>query len=100
VQEEIFGPVLSVQIVDSPEEALHAANGTQYGLVAGIYTRDVSRALHLAREIDAGQITINDYWAGGVEVPFGGNRRSGFGREKGLEGLSAYCRTKSITARI
>ena len=51
-------------------------------------------------DIDAGQVTINEYWAGGVEVPFGGNRKSGYGREKGLEGLDAYLRTKSITARI
>jgi aldehyde dehydrogenase (NAD+)/betaine-aldehyde dehydrogenase len=100
VQEEIFGPVLAVQVVDGDEEALSAANSTEYGLVSGIYSRDISRALRLARDIDAGQITINDYWAGGVELPFGGNRKSGFGREKGLEGLDAYTRTKSITVRI
>jgi aldehyde dehydrogenase (NAD+)/betaine-aldehyde dehydrogenase len=100
VQEEIFGPVLAVQVVDGDEEALAAANGTEYGLVAGIYTRDIGRALRLARDIDAGQITINDYWAGGVELPFGGNRKSGFGREKGLEGIDAYTSTKSITVKI
>lgn len=100
VQEEIFGPVLSVQIVDGDEEALAAANGTEYGLVSGIYSRDIGRALRLARDVDAGQITINDYWAGGVEIPFGGNRKSGFGREKGLEGLDAYTKTKSITVKI
>jgi aldehyde dehydrogenase (NAD+)/betaine-aldehyde dehydrogenase len=100
IQEEIFGPVLSIQCVDSPEEALQVANGTPYGLMAGIYTRDIGRALRLARDIDAGQITINDYWAGGVGVPFGGNRASGLGREKGLEGLNAYLRTKSITVSL
>ncbi|MEP9373614.1 aldehyde dehydrogenase family protein [Mesorhizobium sp. KR1-2] len=99
VQEEIFGPVLAVQVVDGADEAIAAANGTEYGLVAGIYTRDISEALRLARAIDAGQVTINDYWAGGVEVPFGGNRKSGFGREKGLEGIEAYVRTKAITIR-
>jgi aldehyde dehydrogenase (NAD+)/betaine-aldehyde dehydrogenase len=100
VQQEIFGPVLAVQVVDSDEEALAAANGTEFGLMAGIYTRDIGRALRLARDIDSGQVTINEYWAGGVELPFGGNRKSGFGREKGIEGLDAYLRTKSITARL
>lgn len=100
VQEEIFGPVLAVQVADSPEHALALANGTEFGLAAGIYTRDITRALQMARDIEAGQIYINEYYAGGVETPFGGMKASGFGREKGLEGLSAYLRTKSITARI
>lgn len=99
VQEEIFGPVLAVQVVDNEDEAVAMANATEYALVAGIYTRDVSKALRLARAIDAGQVTVNDYWAGGIEVPFGGNRKSGFGREKGLEGIDAYTRTKAITIR-
>lgn len=50
--------------------------------------------------VDAGQVFINDYWAGGVEVPFGGNRKSGFGREKGMAGIRSYCKLKSIVARI
>ncbi len=100
VQEEIFGPVLAVQIVDGADEALAVANGTAFGLVAGIYTRDIGRALRLARDIDAGQVYINEYFAGGIETPFGGNKASGFGREKGLEGLRAYCKVKSVTARI
>jgi aldehyde dehydrogenase (NAD+)/betaine-aldehyde dehydrogenase len=100
VQQEIFGPVLAVQVVDDEAAALAAANGTDYALVAGIYTRDIGRALRLAREVDAGQVTINEYWAGGVAVPFGGNRKSGFGKEKGQEGLDAYLRTKTITARL
>lgn len=100
VCQEIFGPVLTVQVVDDDEEALAAANGTDFGLMAGIYTRDIGRALRLARDIDAGSITINDYWAGGVSVPFGGNRHSGYGREKGREGVQAYTVTKTITARI
>ncbi|WP_019171025.1 aldehyde dehydrogenase family protein, partial [Pseudaminobacter salicylatoxidans] len=99
VQYEIFGPVLAVQIVEGEEEAAAIANGTEFGLVAGIYTRDIEKALRLARAINAGQVTINDYWAGGVEVPFGGNGKSGFGREKGLEGIEAYVRTKAITIR-
>ena len=100
VQQEIFGPVLAVQVVDSDEAALAAANATDYGLIAGVYSRDIGRALRMARDLDAGQVSINEYWAGGVELPFGGNRKSGFGKEKGLEGLSAYLRTKCITARI
>ncbi|MFD2207059.1 aldehyde dehydrogenase family protein [Kiloniella antarctica] len=97
VQEEIFGPVLSVQVVDSVEQAGEAANCTDFALAAGVYTQDITHALKLAHEIDSGQVTINDYWAGGIEVPFGGNRKSGIGREKGLEALSNYCTTKSIT---
>ncbi|MFC4297518.1 aldehyde dehydrogenase family protein [Castellaniella hirudinis] len=100
VQEEIFGPVLCVQIVDTIEDALHAANGTDYGLAACIYTKDLQKALGLARDIDAGQITVNQYFAGGIYTPFGGNKRSGFGREKGLEALRNYCRVKNVTIRI
>ncbi|WP_172292899.1 aldehyde dehydrogenase family protein [Pseudoruegeria sp. HB172150] len=100
VREEIFGPVLTVQIADDPEHALALAGDCQYGLVAGIYTGNVSNALKMARDVDAGQIFINEYFAGGVEVPFGGNKLSGFGREKGLEGLRSYCKVKSVAARI
>ena len=100
VQDEIFGPVLCVQVFDDIEEAIALANGTAYGLVAGVFTRDFASAHRLAREIDAGQVTINEYFAGGIEVPFGGNRRSGFGREKGLEALRSYCKIKSVAARL
>lgn len=100
VQEEIFGPVLTVQIAEDAADACRLANATRYGLVAGIYTANVGHALALARDIDAGQIFINEYFAGGVEVPFGGNKASGFGREKGLEGLKSYCKLKSVAARI
>ena len=100
VQAEIFGPVLTVQVFDDADEALRLANGTDYALVAGVFTRDFATAHRFARDLDAGQVYINEYFAGGIEVPFGGNRRSGFGREKGLEGLRSYCRTKSVAARI
>jgi aldehyde dehydrogenase (NAD+) len=100
VQEEIFGPVLTVQTIDDPDEALAIANGTSFGLVAGVYTADITRALRLARDIDAGQIYVNEYFAGGIEVPFGGNRMSGFGREKGLTAPHAYCAAKSVVVRI
>jgi acyl-CoA reductase-like NAD-dependent aldehyde dehydrogenase len=100
VQEEIFGPVLTIQIAEDAQHALLLANDSPYGLVAGIYTQDISNALRLARDIDAGQIFINQYFAGGIELPFGGNKLSGFGREKGLEGMLSYCKTKSIAIRI
>ena len=100
VRQEIFGPVLTVQVFDEIDEAVALANGTDFALNAGIYTPDISTALQAARRIDAGQIAINDYWAGGIELPFGGNRKSGFGREKGLEGLEAYTRTKSIAFAV
>jgi len=99
-QEEVFGPVLTVQVADDADHALALANDCQYGLVAGVYTQDFGKAHRLARRIDAGQVYINEYFAGGIEVPFGGNKKSGFGREKGLEGLISYCKTKSIAAKI
>ena len=100
VQEEIFGPVLAVQVFDDIDEALALANGTRFGLVAGVFTRDFALAHRLARDIDAGQVFVNEYFAGGISVPFGGNKSSGFGREKGLEALRSYCKIKSVAARI
>jgi acyl-CoA reductase-like NAD-dependent aldehyde dehydrogenase len=87
-------------VVDSPEEAIAVGNSTAYGLVAGIYTSDITRALRFARDIDAGQVFINQYFAGGVATPFGGVKNSGFGREKGLAALNSYFRIKCVTARI
>ncbi|MDR8100064.1 aldehyde dehydrogenase family protein, partial [Burkholderia cenocepacia] len=73
---------------DDEEAAVALANGTQYGLVAGVWTRDGARALRLARKLQAGQVVINNYGAGGgVELPFGGVKASGYGREKGFEAL-------------
>lgn len=100
VQEEIFGPVLAVQVIDSAEEAIAAANCTDFALVAGLFTRDITRAHRIARDVDAGQVFINEYFAGGIETPFGGNRRSGLGREKGMVAVSSYCKLKTVTARI
>lgn len=100
VQEEIFGPVLAVQVIDSEEEAIEIANGTDYGLVAGIFTRDTGRARRLASELDAGQIFINQWFSVGIEVPFGGNKKSGIGREKGMEGLRSYCKIKAVGERF
>ncbi|SAL73474.1 aldehyde dehydrogenase [Caballeronia arvi] len=100
VQEEIFGPVLTVQIADDFDHACELAEDTPFGLVGGIYTKDVSKALRFSRHLSAGQVFINQYFAGGVETPFGGTKNSGFGREKGLEGLKAYYHVKTVTARL
>ena len=99
-REEVFGPVLAVQVVDGEEEAVAVANDTPFGLVAGIYTRNFDAAHRLARDIEAGQVFINEYFAGGIEAPFGGTKKSGFGREKGFDALKNYSRVKTVAARI
>lgn len=100
-QDEIFGPVLSVTTFDGVEEATRLANATRYGLVAAVWTQDIGKAHWLAKEIEAGQIFVNTYGAGGtVEVPFGGYKHSGFGREKGFEALLGYTQTKAVVVRM
>ncbi|MEX3909872.1 aldehyde dehydrogenase family protein, partial [Paraburkholderia sp. BR14319] len=99
-QEEVFGPVLAAMPFESEEEALALANGTPYGLVAGIWTRDGARQMRLARRVRAGQVFVNNYGAGGgVELPFGGTRHSGHGREKGFEALYGFTVLKTIAIR-
>jgi aldehyde dehydrogenase (NAD+) len=99
-QEEIFGPVLAALPFDDEAQALALANGTRYGLVAGVWTRDGARQLRLARRLRAGQVFINNYGAGGgVELPFGGTGRSGHGREKGFEALYGFTTLKTIAIR-
>ncbi|MGG0717156.1 aldehyde dehydrogenase family protein [Robertmurraya massiliosenegalensis] len=99
--EEVFGPVLSVLSFTTVDEAIQITNGTEYGLVAGVWTTNVNKAHYLAKKIRAGQIFINNYGAGGgVEMPFGGYRKSGFGREKGLETLRQYTQLKNIAVKI
>src|SRR5699024_2002175 len=91
-REEIFGPVLTVTTFNSDTEALTLANDCDYGLAAGIYTRDIDRALGFADRIEAGYVMVNEYFAGGVNVPFGGCKLSGYSRERGLAGLHNYTR--------
>ncbi len=98
-QEEIFGPVQVIIPFDTEEDALRIANGTDYGLVASIWTRDGARQMRLARKVKAGQIFINNYGAGGgVELPFGGVGKSGHGREKGFEALYGFSTLKTVAA--
>lgn len=98
---EIFGPVLSAMAFDSVDEAIRLANATPYGLVTAIWTRDIDWALWIAGQVDSGQVFINSYGAGGgVELPFGGFKQSGFGREKGMEAVLGYTHTKTVAVRV
>ena len=99
-REEIFGPVLSVLSFDSDEQALEIANSTDYGLVGGVFTRDLDRATKVARRMRSGQVFVNEWYAGGVETPFGGFGKSGYGREKGREALWNYVQTKNIAVKL
>ncbi|MBO0905988.1 betaine-aldehyde dehydrogenase [Jiella sonneratiae] len=94
--EEIFGPVMCVMDFDGEDEAIARANATDFGLAAGIYTRDLSRAHRMAARVEAGTVWINAYNLTPVEMPFGGVKRSGIGRENGREALEHYSQVKSV----
>ena len=82
---------------DGEAEAIRIANGTKYGLVAGVWTKDGSRALRMARALKCGQVFVNNYGAGGgIELPFGGVKHSGHGREKGFEALYGFSTLKTV----
>ena len=99
-QEEIFGPVLTAFRFHDEAEAIALADATPFGLVAGVWTQDGGRQFRLARALRAGQVFVNNYGAGGgVELPFGGMKKSGFGREKALEGLDHFSVTKTVAIR-
>ncbi len=98
-QEEIFGPVQVVIPFDDEAEAIAIANGTPYGLVAGLWTSDGGRQMRLAKALRSGQVFVNNYGAGGgVELPFGGVGKSGHGREKGFEALYGFSALKTVAA--
>ncbi|WP_419896555.1 aldehyde dehydrogenase family protein [Roseomonas sp. USHLN139] len=99
-QEEVFGPVLTAIRFTDEAEALAIANGTQFGLVAGVWTADIGRAMRLSKAIKVGQVFVNNYGAGGgVELPFGGVKRSGHGREKGFAALAGFASLKTIAIK-
>lgn len=100
-QEEVFGPVVVTLPFADDDEAVALANGTDYGLVSALWTQSISRAHRLAAEVDAGQIFVNTYGAGGgVELPFGGFKKSGYGREKSIEALDEYTQTKTVAIKL
>ena len=100
-REEVFGPVVAATTFADRDEAVHLANGTEYGLIAAVWTRDLDTAHLLAESIHSGQVYLNTYGAGGgVEYPFGGFRKSGYGREKGFETLAAFCQTKTVVLKL
>ncbi len=99
-REEIFGPVLVAQPFEDLDEVARRANDTEYGLAAGLWTRDISQAHKLAALLKAGSVYINTWGAGDPAAPFGGYKASGIGREKGHHNLDAYLETKSVYAQL
>jgi aldehyde dehydrogenase (NAD+) len=95
-QEEVFGPVLSIIPFDTEDEAVRIANGTVYGLAAGVWTKSIRRALTMSERLEAGTVWINTYRAVSYMSPFGGYKRSGIGRESGIEAIREYLQTKSV----
>jgi acyl-CoA reductase-like NAD-dependent aldehyde dehydrogenase len=95
-QEEVFGPVLSIIPFDTEEDAVRIANGTVYGLAAGVWTKSIRRALMMSERLEAGTVWVNTYRAVSYMSPFGGYKRSGIGRESGIDAIHEYLQTKSV----
>ncbi|HHF3148841.1 TPA: aldehyde dehydrogenase family protein [Vibrio diabolicus] len=99
-QEEVFGPVLVITPFETEHEAIDIANGTDFGLVAGVFGESLNQTLRVAQQLRGGQVFINEWFAGGIETPFGGVGLSGFGREKGQEAIYSYVQTRNIAIRL
>ena len=95
-REEIFGPVLSVLEYDEQDEAIHIANDTDFGLGAGVFTKDLKKASWTASKLEAGQVYVNKWFTGSHATPFGGYKQSGYSREKGIDALKAYLQVKNV----
>ena len=95
-REEVFGPVLAVLPFDDDDEAVRIANSLPYGLAAGVWTENIARALTMAKRLEAGTVWVNTYRAVSYMVPFGGYKRSGLGRENGMDMIKEYLQTKSV----
>lgn len=99
-REEIFGPVLAVIPFDTEEEAIALANDTEYGLAAGVWTQNIQRGIRVVKELRAGITWINAYHSTFNEMPWGGYKQSGIGRELGLYGIESYLETKQINISL
>ena len=95
-REEIFGPVLSILEYEDQEEAIKIANDTDYGLGAGVFTKDLKKASWTASKLEAGQVYVNKWFTGNHATPFGGYKQSGYSREKGIDGLKSYLQVKNV----
>jgi len=100
VDEEIFGPVIAAMPFDDIDDLAAKANDSEYGLAAGVWTRDISKAHKLAKRIQAGTVHLNTYHVFSAELPFGGYKQSGWGREMGAEVLNNYLETKTVIAQL
>ena len=100
LREEIFGPVAPVKGFASEEEAVAAANATEYGLVSYVYTRDLQRAFRVCEALEAGMVGLNQGMVSNASAPFGGIKHSGFGREGGIEGIEEYLETKYVAINL
>jgi acyl-CoA reductase-like NAD-dependent aldehyde dehydrogenase len=95
-QEEIFGPVAAVIPFADESEAIHIANDVQYGLSGSLWTRDIGRAIRVARALETGALSVNSNHSVHQEAPFGGFKKSGVGRELGMHAMAAYTEVKNV----